>query len=98
MVLIAVWMAMAPIPIGSLPPIAIPVEHTILPVSFAQVCPEGMVFAVIPLVLIAMVAIVVAGMIPVAYMDYHFLGCASPGCCWGRKCGSQENKTQTFVC
>jgi hypothetical protein len=80
MVLIAIWMAMAPIPIGALLPRAVAVEFTIVSVPFAKVDAVGMIFAVIPLMVVPMVAIVVAVMIAVVMTDYHFLGSGHPGC------------------
>ena len=79
MVLIAIWMAMAPIPVSSLPPMVLAAELTIVPMLFAEVNPVGTVFAVIPLMVVTMVAIVVAVMIAVADANGHFLG-ARPGC------------------
>lgn len=92
MVLIVVWMAMAPIPVGSLLPRAIVLELTIVSVLRAEVEPVGMVLAVIPLMVVTMVAIVIAGMIAVAYANGHFLGSARPGCHWRNECRSQKNK------
>jgi hypothetical protein len=70
---------MTPIPIGSLPPTVLPVELAIRPVPLAKVGAVGMVFAVVPLMVVPMVAIVVAGITAVAITDYHFLGSACPG-------------------
>ena len=72
-------------------------ELTILGVPFAEVCAVGTVFAVIPHVVVATVAIVIAGMTPVVVKDYDFLGSASPACCWGGECRSQKKKTEISV-
>jgi hypothetical protein len=97
MALIAIWMAMAPIPIAPLPPTANHVELTILDVPLAKVYAVGTVFAVIPLMVVTMVAIVIAGMTPIIVKDYDFLGSASPACYWGCECRSQKKKTQISV-
>src|ERR1700680_4253967 len=97
MALIAIWMAMSPIPIVALPPTANHVELTILGVPLAKVYAVGTVFAIIPLVIVTMAAIVIAGMTRIVVKDYNFLGSASPACNWGCKCRSQEKKTQVSV-
>ena len=71
---------MAPMPIGTLSAMAFPAEFTIVSVPFAKVDAVGMVFAVIPLMVVTMIAIVVAGMIAVVATDYHFLGSGRSGC------------------
>ena len=98
MVLIAIWMAMAPMPVRSLPPMVFLAELMIVSVPFAKVYPVGTVFAVVPLMIVTMVAIVVAGMITVGMTDYDFLGSASHGYCGDDECGSEEKKTEIFVC
>jgi hypothetical protein len=90
-------MAMPPIPIVSLPPGANHTELTVLHVPIAKVDPVGMVFAVVPHMVVTMAAIVIAGMIPVVVADYHFLGSASPVCYGGYECRTQEKKTQISV-
>jgi hypothetical protein len=97
MALIAIWVAMAPIPIIPLPPMANHVELTILDMPLAKVYAVGTVFAVIPLMVVAMVAIVIAGMIPVVVADYDFLGSATSGCHRGYESRSQKKKTQISV-
>jgi uncharacterized YccA/Bax inhibitor family protein len=56
--LIAVRMAVAPIPVVSLRSVVLPVVLTIPPVLCRQVTPVGAVFAVVPLVVITMVPII----------------------------------------
>jgi hypothetical protein len=90
-------MVMAPIPIVSLPPRASIMELTILDVPLAKVYAVGMVFAVIPDMVVTMPAIVIAGTIPVVVADYHFLGSASPGCYRGYESRTQEKKTQISI-
>lgn len=72
-------------------------ELTILDVPLAKIYAVGTVFAVIPLMVVTMAAIVIAGMNPVVVADYHFLGRASPVCYWGYECRSQEERTQISV-
>jgi hypothetical protein len=73
-------MAVAPIPVMALLSAAISVELTIVSVPLAKVDAIGMIFAVIPLVVVTMIAIVVARMIDA---DYHFLGSGCLGGCRG---------------
>ena len=68
---------MAPTPVAILFAAAIPMELAIVSVPFAEVCAIGTVFAVVPLMVVVMMAIVVAIMIDA---DYHFLGSANLGC------------------
>jgi len=63
MELVAVGVAMAPIPIVALFAAAISVELTIVPVMFTKIDSIGAVFAVIPLMVVTMIAIVIARMI-----------------------------------
>lgn len=88
---------MAPIPVIALLVPAISVELPILPVPLTQVYAVGTIFAVIPLMVVTMIAIVVAGMIA-ASRDYHFLGSARLGCCRGSESRSEKKKTQIFCC
>ena len=69
MILIAIWMAMAPIPIGSLASMVLVAELMVLSVPSVEVNAIGTIFAVIPLVVVAVVAIVVASMIAIAYTN-----------------------------
>jgi hypothetical protein len=84
-------MAMAPIPVVALLVTAISVELTIVSVPLAKVYAVGTVFAVIPFMIIAMIAIVVTGMIA-ASGNHYFLG-GGLRCCRSSKRGSQEKKT-----
>jgi hypothetical protein len=89
-ILVAIWMAMSPIPVGLLLPRAHLVELTILDMPLAKVYPVGTVFAVIPHMVVTMVAVVVASVICVVVTDDYFLGSASPGCYRGYDRGSQK--------
>src|ERR1700722_2342383 len=95
MELVAIWMAMAPSPVITLLAAVIPVELAIVFVPLAQVYAVGTVFAVIPLMVVTMIAIVVASMIA-ASSDNHFLGSARLGCCRGSESRSEKEKTQVF--
>ena len=66
-------MAMAPIPVVALLAAVVSAEITIFPVVFAQVYAIRTVFAVTPLMIVTMIAIVVARM---ADFDHHLL-CSS---------------------
>ena len=61
--LVAIWMAMAPVPVAVLLATVSVAEFAIPSVPFAKVYAIGMVFAVIPLMIVTMIAIVVARMI-----------------------------------
>jgi hypothetical protein len=71
---------MAPIPVITLLATAIAVELAVVPVPFAKVDSIGTVFAVIPLMVVTMVAIIVARVVA-ARSDNHFLRSARFGCC-----------------
>jgi hypothetical protein len=96
-ILVAIWVFMSPFPVGTLLPRVYLVELTILGVPLAKVYAVGTVFAVIPHVVVTMVAIVIAGTVSVVVTDYDFLGSASPGCHRGYECRTQEKKTQISV-
>jgi hypothetical protein len=95
--LVAIWMAMAPIPVIALLAPVISLELTIVSVPLAQVYAVGTVFAVIPLMVVTMIAIVVASM-SAASSDNHFLRSARLGCCRGSESRSEKKKTQVFCC
>jgi len=95
MKLVAIWVAMTPIPVVALLAAAILVELTIASVPFAEVYAVGTVFAVIPLMVVTMIAIVVSRMIDA---DHHFLGGGRLGCCRSSECRGQEKKTEIFGC
>jgi hypothetical protein len=95
--LVAIWMAMAPIPVVALLPPVISVELAIVSVPLAQVYTVGTVFAVIPLMVVTMMAIVVASMIA-ASGDNHFLRSARLGCRRGSERRREKKKTQIFGC
>jgi len=61
--LVAIWMVMTPLPVVILLAAAIAMELAIVSVPFAKVYAIGMVFAVIPLMIVTMITIVVARMI-----------------------------------
>ena len=82
---------MAPIPVVALLAAVIPMELTIVPVPLAKVNAIGTVFAVIPFMVIAMIAIVVTSMIA-ASGNHYFLG-GGLRCCRSSKRRSQEKKT-----
>jgi hypothetical protein len=63
MLLVAIWMVMTPPPVVTLLAAAIVVEFAVLSVPFAQVYAIGTVFAVVPLMIVAMITIIVATMI-----------------------------------
>jgi hypothetical protein len=71
---------MAPIPVVILLATVISVKLTVVPVPFAKVDSIGTVFAIIPLMVVAMVAIIVARVFA-ARSDNHFLRSARFGCC-----------------
>jgi len=56
--LIAVWVTVAPIPIVSLHSVVLPLVRAITPVPFHKVTSVGAVFAVVPVMVIAVVPIV----------------------------------------
>jgi len=88
---------MTPVPVIALFASVIALELAIISVPFAKVDAIGMVFAVIPLMIVAMIAIVVAMMI--AFMrDDNFLRSARFGCCYGGKCRSKKKETQISGC
>jgi hypothetical protein len=95
--LVAIWMAMAPIPVMCLLAATIVMELAIVSVPFAEVDPIGTVFAVIPLMVVTMIAIVVARVIA-PRGDNHFLRSARPGCCRGSERRREKDKTQIFGC
>ena len=72
-------MAMAPIPVVALLVAAISMELTIVFVPLAKVYAVGTVFAVVPFMVITMIAIVITGMIA-ASCNHDFLG-AGLRCC-----------------
>ena len=88
---------MAPSPVTALLALVISVELTIVSVPLAQVYAVGTIFAVIPLMVVAMVAIVVASMIA-ASSDNHFLGISHQGCRRGSERRGEKKKTQIFCC
>jgi hypothetical protein len=94
-VLIAVGMAMAPIPIGALLAAGFVVKATIVAVLFAEIDAEGTVFAVVPFMVIVMMAIVVA-MIVATCMDNDFLSSAGADGERCRECGGDENESEIF--
>lgn len=82
---------MAPIPVVALFAPVISVELAIISVPFAEVYAVRTVFAVVPLMIVAMIAIVVAMMI--AFMrDDNFLRSARLGCCYGGECRSNKKE------
>jgi hypothetical protein len=68
--LVAIRVAMAPIPVIALFVAAISVEFTIIPVMFTKIDSIGAVFTVIPLMVVTMIVIVIAGMVD---FNDHFL-------------------------
>ncbi len=68
---------MAPLPVVILLAAADVVELTIVSVPFAEVYAIGTVFAVIPLMIVTMIAIVIAMVID-ASTDYYLLGSVPP--------------------
>jgi hypothetical protein len=95
-VLPVIWMVMAPLPVIVLLLAGCKVELAIISVPFAEIDAVRTVFAIIPLMVVMMIAIVVASMIA-ASGNYNFLG---SGCCYCRRSerGSQKKKTQIFGC
>src|SRR5277367_1400997 len=93
-VLLVIWMVMAPIPVIALLFAGCEVELAIVSVSLAKVDAIGTVFTFIPYMIVMMIVIVVARMIA-ASGNYHFLG-SGLGCCCSCERGSQKNKTQIF--
>jgi hypothetical protein len=85
-------MAVAPIPIVSLLAAGFVVKATIVAVLFAEIDAEGTVFAVVPFVVIVMMAIVVAMMVA-TFMDDDFLGSAGADGERCRECGGDENES-----
>lgn len=63
MELVAIRVAMAPIPVIALFAAAISVELTIIPVMFTKIDSIGAVFTVIPLMVVTMITVVIARMI-----------------------------------
>jgi len=88
---------MAPTPVTALLAAVILVELTIVLVPLAQVYAVGTIFAIIPLMVVTMIAIVVASMIA-ASSDNHFLGSGRLGRCRGSESRSEKKKTQIFCC
>lgn len=82
MELIAIWVVMAPIPVVALFAAAISVEITIVPVMFTKIEPIRTVFAVIPFMVVTMIAIVIARMIDP--YDYFLCSGVRFGCRRGR--------------
>ena len=93
--LVAIWMAMAPLPVAILLAAVIAMELAIISVPFAKVYAIGTVFAVIPLMIVMMVAIIVARMI---HSDLYFLGRARLGRRRSSECCRQKQKTQISSC
>jgi|SRR6185437_1248126 hypothetical protein len=87
--LVAIWMVMAPLPVVILLAAVHVVELTIVSVPFAEVHAIGTVFAVIPLMVVAMIAVVVAMMID-ASTDYYLLSRSRLWRCRSRERCSQE--------
>jgi hypothetical protein len=87
---------MAPTPVTALLTLVVLVELTIVSVPLAKVYAVGTIFAVIPHMVVTMIAIVVASMIA-ASSDNHFLG-SGLGCCRGSQSRSEKKKTQIFCC
>jgi len=56
-------MTVAPIPVVPLHSVVLPVELTITPVMFHQVTPVGAVFAIVPVMVVTVVAIVDADLL-----------------------------------
>ena len=78
-------MTVAPIPIVFLHFVVLSVVRTIASVLFYQVTPVGVVFAVVPVVVVTMV--------PIVHADLHagFLRCgACQSYCWRSKNGSKD--------
>ena len=88
--LLVIGMVMAPIPVVRLLSAGRQAEFTIVPVPFAQVYTVGTVFAVIPLMIVTMIAIVVASVI--ALSDYYFLGSGSLRYCRSSERGRQKKE------
>jgi hypothetical protein len=63
MLLVAIWMIVTPPPVVTLLAAAIVVEFAIISVPFPKVYAIGTVFAVVPLMIVAMITIIVATMI-----------------------------------
>jgi len=83
---------MPPLPILFLLPAVATAELTIVSVPFAKIDTIRMVFAVIPLMVVMMTAIVVAMMIDAA-SHYHFLGSEGLWCCRYSESGCQDRQT-----
>ena len=80
---------MTPLPVVILLAAVDVVELTIVSVPFAQVRAIGTVFAVIPLMIVTMIAVVIAMVID-ASTDYYLLGRSRLWRCRSRECCSQE--------
>ncbi len=96
LVLVVIWMVMAPSPVVVLLSASRKAKLAIVSVMFAQVDSIGTVFPVIPFMIIMVIAIVVAGV--TALSDNHFLGCGCLGGCRGSERGRQKYKTQISRC
>jgi putative Mn2+ efflux pump MntP len=83
---------MTPVPVVVLLAPAISMELAIVSVPFAEVYAVSTVFAVIPLMIVTMIAIVVAMMIPFV-SDYNFLRSARLGCCYGSERRRKKKET-----
>ena len=84
--LIAVRMTVPPIPVVPLRPIVLPVVLNICPVLFSQIAPVGVIFAVVPIMVITVV--------PVVDSNLHagFLRSGSGHDC--RRCGDSRSQQQ----
>jgi hypothetical protein len=71
--LVAARMTVTPIPVGPLHSVVLPVVRTITPVLFCEVTPVGVLFVVVPVMVIAVVSIVDsnldAGLLSVRFSD-----------------------------
>jgi hypothetical protein len=90
MKLVAIWMAMAPIPVIALLAAAVVLELAIVSVPFAKVYAIRTVFTVIPLMVVTMITIVIASRTDA---DHHLRGSGCLGRRYGGESRSEKKKT-----
>jgi len=96
LVLVVIWMVVAPSPVVVLLPPSSKAELAIVSVPFAKVYPVRTVFAVVPNMVVTMIAIVVPRMI--ALRNHHFLRSGGLWRCRNSQRGRQKDKTQISGC
>jgi len=96
LVLVVIWMVVAPIPVVVLLPASRKAELAIVSVPFAKVDAVRTVFPVVPHMVVTMIAIVVARMI--ALRNHHFLRSGGLWRCRSSQGGRQKEKTQISGC